>query len=595
MAFFGGSTGVIYRQFSMTIVSAMALSVAVALILSPALTATVLKRPEEEDHTTLVGRASMAMRVWFERNFGRLLDWYHPKAAYAAQHRKKPLIAYAVIVAALVVLFLRLPTGFIPSEDQGMASLSFQLPAGATVERTQKMQLAVERYFLKREKANVDAVLTVAGGAQGGGNAQNAGRGFVNFVPWDDRTGKDNTAEAITKRATMALSGAFRDLEFYALQPPVVRGLGQAAGFSGQLLNPNGLSNEQFDKVRDEVLAEIRAMPQVTNARLTALPDQPTLKVSTDTQALAALGVNPADVNATLTAAWGGRYINDFVDRGRVKRVYVMGDAPYRSRPEDLYQWQVRNAAGKMVPFSAFASFSWTKAPTATFRFSGVQSYEFSGQAATGYSSGDAMKAFETVVANHPEVTLAWSGSSYQERLSSGQAPLLYTVSLVVIFLCLAALYESWTIPLAVLLVVPLGLVGSVLLVSLRGLQNDVYLQIGLTTTMGLAAKNAILMIEFAEQGEKQGKPPMQAVLDAARMRLRPILMTSCAFIFGVMPLALASGGGANARIAIGTAVIGGMLSATALALFFVPLFFVTVRGRKKPPHAEMTEAELQA
>ena len=594
MAFFGGSTGVIYRQFSLTIVSAMALSVVVALVLSPALTTTILKRPEDEDATSLIGRASHAMREWFERNFGKLLNWYHPKATWAAQHKTIPLAAYGVMLVALAVLFLRLPTGFLPSEDQGMAQLSFQLPAGATIERTQAAQQAIESYFLGHEKQNIETLLTVSGGGGGGSTSQNAGRGFISLTDWDDRKGDQNTAESITKRATSALSGGYRDLEFYALQPPIVRGLGQSTGFSAEVLNSSGLSTDDFNKLRDTILTEARALPQLSNVRLSTLPDQPTLKINTDTQALSALGVTAANVNDTLTTAWGGRYVNDFVDRGRVKRVYVMGDAPYRSRPEDLGNWQVRNSAGKMVPFSAFSGLAWSKAPNASSRFSGTSNYEYSGQAAPGYSSGDAMNAFEALVAKHPEVSLAWSGQSYQERLSSGQAPLLYAVSLLVVFLCLAALYESWSIPISVMLVIPLGLVGAVLLVSLRGLENDVYLQIGLTTTMGLAAKNAILMIEFAEQAEKQGKTPLAAVLEAARLRLRPILMTSCAFIFGVLPLALAHGAGANARIAIGTSVIGGMLTATGLAVFFVPLFFVLVRRSGKTP-APALDPEVQA
>jgi len=407
MAFFGGSTGVIYRQFSLTIVSAMALSVVVALVLSPALTTTILKRPEDEDATSLIGRASHHMREWFERNFAKLINWYHPKATWAAQRKTIPLIAYGIMMVALVVLFMRLPTGFLPSEDQGMAQLSFQLPAGATLERTQAAQLAVEQYFLKNEKQNIDTLLTVAGGGGGGGNSQNAGRGFISLTDWDSRKGETNSADAITKRATMALSGGYRDLEFYALQPPVVRGLGQSTGFTAEVLNISGLSAEDFGKLRDTILAEARTLPQLANVRLSTLPDQPTLKINTDTQALSTLGVSAADVNATLTTAWGGRYVNDFVDRGRVKRVYVMGDAPYRSRPEDLAIWQVRNTAGKMVPFSAFSSASWAKAPNASSRFSGTPNFEYSGQAGPGYSSGDAMNAFEALVAQHPEVSLA--------------------------------------------------------------------------------------------------------------------------------------------------------------------------------------------
>jgi len=576
MAFFGGSTGVIYRQFSLTIVAAMALSVMVALILSPALTATLLKRPEDEDETSLVGRASHWMRVKFDRYFGKLIGWYYPRAEKVAHNKRRPLIAYVVMLALLAFLFTRLPTGFLPNEDQGFGQLSFQLPSGATIERTQQAQLAIEKYFLDHEPKNVDTVLTVAGGG-GGGNGQNVGRGFISLTDWDDRPGEQNTAEAITNRATKAISG-FRDLEFYALQPPIVRGLGQATGFQAELQNNGGLSREEFARVRDQILADCRADKRLANVRLTNLPDQPTLKISTDTQKLQALGITAANVNNTLSTAWGGTYVNDFVDRGRVKRVYVMGDGPFRSRPEDLSNWHVRGGDGQMVPFSTFASASWGKAPTSLLRFNAISNYEFSGQPAAGYSSGDSMNAFQEIADKYPGVGVAWSGTSYQERLAGSQGPILYGVSLIVVFLCLAALYESWSVPVAVLLVIPLGLVGAIAMVTLRGLENDVYLQIGLTTTMGLAAKNAILMIEFAEAEVHKGKGILEAALNSAKIRLRPILMTSCAFIFGVLPLALAHGAGANARIAIGTAVIGGMLTATVLAVFFIPLFFVLIR-----------------
>ena len=578
MAFFGGSTGVIYRQFSLTIVAAMALSVLVALILSPALTATLLKRREDEDKTGFVGRNSDRMHHWFEENFARLVDWYHVRARHVAEAKQRPLLLYVVLVVLLALLFLRLPTGFLPSEDQGQAQLSFTLPAGATLERTQQTQRQAEAFILGHERGNVATVLTVAGAGGGGGSSgQNAGRGFMSFTNWDDRPGVENTADAITRRITRAMSG-YRDAEFYATVPAVVRGLGQSAGFSAELVNTSGMPRDRFVQIRDQILAEARADSALTNVRLSALPDQPTLKVVTDNQKLAVLGLAQADVNATLAAAWGGRYVNDFVDRGRVKRVYVQGDAPYRARPEDIALWQVRGSSGQMVPYSAFAQVSWGKAPTSTSRFNGIQSFEISGQAAPGSSSGQSMNKISAIVAKYPGVGLQWAGASYQERLSTGQGPYLYALSLLVVFLCLAALYESWSIPVAVLLVIPLGLVGAILAVTLRGLQNDVYLQIGLLTTMGLAAKNAILMIEFAEQEEKKGKPIIEAAIAAARIRLRPILMTSCAFVFGVLPLAVASGAGANSRIAIGTAVIGGMLTATLLAVFFIPLFFVIVR-----------------
>jgi multidrug efflux pump len=566
----------------------MVLSVMVALILSPALTSTLLKRPEDEDHESFVGRNSTKMREWFERNFARLVEWHQAKVKAVVDRKRRSLIVYGVIVVLLAVLFLRLPTGFLPNEDQGLASLQFNLPAGATFERTVAAQQQIVDYFLTHEKKNISSLQTVAG-AGGATAGQNSGRGFLALVDWDDRPGKENTAEAIARRATKALSG-LRDVEFYATVPASVRGLGQSSGFTAELLNSSAMPRAAFAKVQEQVLADARADPRLANVRLSSLPDQPTLKVDTDTEKLSALGLNQNDVNATLATAWGGRYVNDFNDRGRVKRVFVQGDAPYRSAPEDIDQWQVRSASGLMAPFSAFATIGWSTAPTSTSRFNGTSNYEISGQSSPGTSSGEAMDIIAAIAAKYPGVSIAWAGASYQERLSSGQAPYLYAISLLVVFLCLAALYESWSIPLAVLLVVPLGLVGAVFAVTLRGLQNDVYLQIGLLTTMGLAAKNAILMIEFAEQAERKGMRIIDAALQAARIRLRPILMTSCSFIFGVMPLAIATGAGANSRIAIGTAVIGGMVTATALAVFYIPLFFVLVRRTTRDALAKLHE-----
>jgi multidrug efflux pump len=579
MAFFGGSTGVIYRQFSLTIVSAMVLSVVVALILTPALTTTLLKRKEEERHDGWVYRHTEKARVWFNTNFERMVNWYTERVARVVDRKWLFLAIYACVIAILVILFVRLPTGFLPTEDQGFAQIQFNLPAGATINRTQAAQRTIEDYFLKTEGKNTAAILSVAGagGGGGGGGGQNAGRGFVALKDWSERKGSENGADAITNRATKALGG-LRDVEFYATVPAAVRGLGQSSGFTVELENTGGLTRDQFRAARDKLLADARADPTLAAVRPSDLPDQPTLKVDTDAQKLSVLGLTQASVNATLSTAWGGSYVNDFNDRGRVKRVYVQGDAPYRSSPEDIAKWYVRGASGQMVPFSSFATISWSNAPTSLSRFNGISSYEISGQSAPGKSSGDAMKRIEAMAAQIPGTSIEWSGASYQERLSSGQAPILYGLSLLVVFLCLAALYESWTIPIAVLLIIPLGLVGSVFAVTLRGLQNDVYLQIGLLTTMGLAAKNAILMIEFAEQAEKSGKRVIDAALEAARIRLRPILMTSFAFIFGVLPLAIATGAGANSRVAIGTAVIGGMLTATILAVFYIPLFFVLVR-----------------
>jgi len=587
MAFFGGSTGVIYRQFSLTVISAMVLSVLVALVLSPALTSHLLKSKHDEDGNvkqTWLGRKApwVADKLeWakngFNNGFDRMVKRYTNAVEHVIDHRWIFVLIYCAMLALLAFMFLRLPTGFLPTEDQGGAIVQFRLPAGATQGRTSAVQREVEQYFAKNEGPNLKTIFTVAGGGGGGVSGQNTGQGFIAFTDWANREGKENSADAIVARASAALRG-LRDAQVFALVPPAIRGLGASEGFTMELQNTSGMTQEKFNAARDELLAKANADPQLSGVRLTELPDIGTLRVDADQQKLAALGLSQADVNTTLSTAWGGRYVNDFIDRGRVKRVYVQGDAPYRAEPEDLYQWFVRNSSGTMVPFSSFASLGWSQAPTTLSRFNGIQSYEFQGQGADGISSGDAMERIAKLAGEIPGTSIAWAGISYQERLSSGQAPLLYGLSIVVVFLCLAALYESWTIPIAVLLIIPLGLIGAIVAVTLRGLTNDVYLQIGLLTTMGLAAKNAILMIEFAEQAESKGARIIDAALEAARLRLRPILMTSLAFIFGVLPLAISTGAGANSRIAIGTAVIGGMLTATVLAIFYIPLFFVLVR-----------------
>ncbi|WP_025291701.1 efflux RND transporter permease subunit [Sphingomonas sanxanigenens] len=586
MAFFGGSTGVIYKQFSLTIVAAMVLSVLVALILSPALTATMLKRRVKEGETgdgwierrfPRVGQWTTRLRDGFNHRFDQGVARYTRAVAVTVERKWLFLLVYAAIVALLVVLFLRLPTGFLPTEDQGAASLQIRLPPGSTLGRTNEVARQVENYFSENEAKNIQTLFTVSGGGGGAAAGQNTGQGFINFTDWAERKGAKNGADAIVARASAAFRG-FRDAQVFALVPPAIRGLGQSNGFSMQLQNASSMSTEDFIAAREKLLAAASRDPMLSNVRLSELPDNPTLKVDVDHQKLAVLGLAQGDVNSTLSTAWGGRYVNDFVDRGRVKRVFVQGDAPYRNEPSDIDQWFVRNSSGGMAPFSAFARTSWSTAPSTLSRFQGLPSFEFQGQAADGYSSGDAMDRMAQLAAEIPGTSVAWSGLSYQERLSSGQAPLLYGLSILVVFLCLAALYESWSIPIAVLLIIPLGLVGAIFAVTLRGLENDVYLQIGLLTTMGLAAKNAILMIEFAEQEERKGKRVIEAAIAAARIRLRPILMTSLAFIFGVLPLAISTGAGANSRVAIGTAVIGGMLTATLLAIFYIPLFFVIVR-----------------
>ncbi|MDE0878644.1 MAG: multidrug efflux RND transporter permease subunit [Sphingomonas bacterium] len=586
MAFFGGSTGVIYRQFSLTVISAMILSVLVALILSPALTATLLKQKSKEAaegqwlarRFPKVAGFFATAKTKFNDNFDRGIENFARGVRFVVDRKFLFGVIYLGIVVVLAILFLRLPTGFLPTEDQGIAIVQYQLPPGATQNRTAKIQQQVEDYFLKQEGENVKTMFSVSGiGGGGAPGGQNTGIGFLALKDWADRGTKENTADAITQRASGAFSN-IRDARVYALVPPAVRGLGQSNGFTIQLQNSSGMPLQQFQAARDKLLAEAMQDPAMTGVRLSELPDVPTVHVDVDQAKLAVLGLDQTSVNATLSAAWGGRYINDFIDRGRVKRVYMQGDAPYRSAPSDLDKWFVRGSSGQMAPFSSFAKTSWEVAPVLLSRFNGIQSYEFQGQAAPGKSSGDAIAAMTKLASDIPGTSVAYSGLTFQEQLSAGQAPILYALSILVVFLCLAALYESWSIPIAVLLIIPLGLVGAIVFVTLRGLTNDVYLQIGLLTTMGLASKNAILMIEFAEQAERKGARVIDAALEAARIRLRPILMTSFAFIFGVLPLAVSTGAGANSRIAIGTAVIGGMLTATIFAVFYIPFFFIMVR-----------------
>jgi multidrug efflux pump len=584
MVFFGGSTGVIYRQFSATIVSAMALSVFIALTFSPSIAATVLKRKRGTAEDTWLARKAPAIghaigkaRTKFNNGFRHLIQWYVSNVERVVDRKWLFLAIYAGVCAILVMLFVRLPTGFLPTEDQGAVTVQYRLPPGATLGQTTQVQRAIEDYFLKGpEKKNVSQYFTVAGGGQGL-SGQNTGQAFISLANYSQRPGKQNAADAIVKRASAAFRG-FRNAQVFVLIPPSIRGLGSASGFTMELQNSAGMPQPRFSAISSQLLRAANADPNLSQVRLSQLPDTPTLKVNVDQPTLASLGVNSADVNSTISAAWGGVYVNDFVDRGRVKRVFVQGDAPYRSEPSDIDQWSVRNNQSAMVSFASFAQTGWSVAPVTLYRFNGIPAYEYQGSPAAGQSSGQSMAEITKLAGQFPGISVAWSGQSYQQLLSSGQAPILYGISLIVVFLCLAALYESWTIPVAVLLVIPLGLVGSVFAVTIRGLQNDVYLQVGLITTMGITAKNAILMVEFAEREELAGKRVIDAAIEAARIRLRPILMTSFAFIFGVMPLALSTGAGANSRIAIGTAVIGGMLTATILAIFYIPLFFVLVR-----------------
>jgi multidrug efflux pump len=575
MAFFGGSTGIIYRQFSITIVSAMALSVTLALILTPTLCATLLK-PEPRDGTDAHGRFSR----WFNRNFERGREKYQAALRKVIGRPLVPLGVYAIVVVILGVLFFILPTGFLPEEDQGYILTQFTLPVGAQQDRTVAVAKQIEHHFLVDEKATVADMFSVSGFSFIG-SGQNVGLAFILLKNWSDRPGSQNRAPAIVQRAFAAFS-KIRDAQIFALVPPSVPGLGQSGGFDFELEDHGNLGHQGLVAAQGQLLAMAAQDPKLSAVRPNGLPDTPQLHVDIDDNKATALGLNLGDVNDTLTSAWAGVFVNDFIDRNRVKRVYVEGDAPFRMVPSDLNNWSVRNSSNNMVPFSSFASTSWQTGPSTLQRYNGFPALEIQGSAAPGQSSGTAIEEMQKLVARLPHgAGFEWTGLSYQQLLSGAQAPLLYGLSLLVIFLCLAALYESWSVPLAVMLVIPLGVVGVLAAALLRGLTNDVFFQVGLLATMGLAAKNAILIVEFAEFAVRRGERAFDAAMEAARLRLRPILMTSIAFIAGVAPLAVASGAGAASQNDIGTGVMGGMFTGTVLAIFFVPLFFVLVaRGK---------------
>jgi hydrophobe/amphiphile efflux-1 (HAE1) family protein len=571
MAFFGGSTGVIYRQFSITIVSAMLLSMLVALTLTPALCATLLKPVERSP------KAKRGFFGWFNRNFDQASAHYQSTVERILGRKLSSIFIYALIALLMVVLYLRLPTSFLPDEDQGLLSVQVQLPVGATDARMQSVMQQVEKYMLA--KPGIESMMTIRGMGQNGAASQNAGRAFVKLKDWSERRDKEQTAQAIAQRASKDLS-KIRDARIFVVQPSAVRGLGAASGFTMQLKDLAGLGHAAMMQARDQFLALASEDPRLNKVRSSGLDDTPQFRINIDDKKAGAFGLTPLNINSTLAMAMGGRYVNDFLDRGRVKKVYVQADAPYRMQPENVGDWYVRNASNEMVQFNSFSSSNWIYGSPLLERFNGVSSLEIVGEAAAGVSSGVAMLAAEEIAAQLPEgVGYEWSAQSYQERLSGSQAPLLYAISIVFVFLCLAALYESWAVPFSVILIIPLGIVGAILATMLRGMTADVYFQVGLLTTVGLAAKNAILIVEFAKQLQEQGKSLIDATLQAVHLRLRPILMTSLAFIFGVLPLALSSGAGAASRRAIGTGVLGGMLTATILGIFFVPLFYVLIRS----------------
>ena len=591
MAFFGGSTGVIYRQFSITIVSSMVLSVLVAMVFTPALCATLLK-PVAKGHQ-LTNRGFFG---WFNRNFEKGTDKYQGIVGRLIQRSGRSLVVYGALLAVLALAFMRLPSSFLPEEDQGVLFTQIQLPTGSTQELTLKTIEKVEQHFLVKEQASVASVFSVAGFSFGG-SGQNAGIAFVKLKDWSERTGAESRAGAIVGRA-MGVLLQMREANVFTFAPPAVMELGNASGFDLQLQDRGGLGHEALMDARNQLLAMAAKSRLLVGVRPNGQEDTPQYKLNIDQQKVTALGLTVADVNDVLSVGWGSTYVNDFVDRGRVKKVYMQGQADSRMVPEDLDKWFVRNSAGEMVPFSAFTTGKWTYASPRLERYNGLSSVEIMGQPAPGVSSGAAMAEIEKMVAQLPAgIGHEWTGLSLEERQSGAQTPTLYAISLLIVFLCLAALYESWSVPFSVLLVVPLGVVGAVVATLGFGLSNDVYFQVGLLTVVGLAAKNAILIVEFAKELQESGKSLRAATLEAVKLRLRPILMTSIAFGLGVLPLAVSSGAGSGSQNAIGIGVLGGMLTATFLGIFFVPVFFVLVRSwfatRQPQPVAETLVKEV--
>lgn len=577
MAFFSGSTGVIYRQFSITIVSSMILSVVVALTLTPALCATILNPIKQEE------QKKNGFINWFGEMFNSLSLKYKATLNKILLTPKRWMFIYVLIIGLLGFVFIKLPTSFLPKEDQGTIMIQYTLPEGAITSRTVEVAEKIKDYFLVEEKENMDSIFTISGYSSRS-SGQNVGTAFVSLKSWDLRKGVNNRSDMIGQRASKAFANSkspyfIRDARVIAMNPPVIQGLGQSDGFEFQLQADAGTTRTKLAEVKDKILEEASSNTNIDSVRADGTDSTPQLKVNYDINKALALGLSLNNIDYTLSAAWGGIYVNDFIDRSRVKRVYIQGDAPFRSKPEDLYSWKVRNSAGEMTSFSEFATTKWEFGPEELTRYNGFASFEIQGSASNGVSSGVAMDEMDKIANKYSSGTMhEWSGLSYQEKISTGQSGLLYTVSILVIFLCLAALYESWSVPFSILMVVPLGIIGAVLAVYFRGLDNDVYFQVALLTTIGLVSKNAILIVEFVDTSYKEGKPLIQAAVEGATLRLRPIIMTSLAFIAGITPLALSTGAGANSRISIGTGIIGGTLTATVLVIFFVPLFFVLIK-----------------
>ena len=571
MAFFSGSAGAIYRQFSITIVSAMVLSVIVALVLSPSLCATLLK------HETGKKRlADTGFFGWFNKYFNKGRDGYEKTASFISNRAGRFFVVYVLLIGGMMTIFSQLPGSFLPNEDQGTMYLMVNTPPGSTAERTLESVMQAEDYLLEQQGESVEHLFTVVGFSFAG-SAQNAALGFVALKDWSERTEDHQSVFAIAGSTGGALS-QIKDANAFAFFPPPIRELGNSSGFDVQLVDRQGLGHEALMQARNQLLGAAAQNPKLTRVRPNGLNDVPQFKIDIDNEKAAALSVSLSDINTTLQIAWGSSYVNDFLDKGRVKRVYLQADAPHRMMPDDLYSWYVRNSQGDMVPFSAFATAEWTYGSPKLERFNGNSSVNIQGSPAAGVSTGDAMDELIKIVETLPDgIELEWYGLSYEERQTSSQAPALYGLSILIVFLCLAALYESWAVPFAVLLVVPLGVLGAVVAAFMFGLSNDVYLQVALLTTVGLASKNAILIVEFAKDLRAEGYSLAEAISIAAKQRFRPIIMTSMAFILGVTPLALSTGAGAVSQNAIGITVMGGMFAATFLAIFFVPMFYSSV------------------
>jgi len=568
MAFFGGTVGAIYRQFSLTIVSAMILSVVVAVVLTPVLCSTFLKPGHMASQHGFFG--------WFNRSFDRATTAYRGAVGRIIKVGGRMMVIYLAMLVCAGWILWRMPTSFLPNEDQGILTVEIQLGPGSTETETLKIVEQVERHFLENEKENVHGMMLTLGRASGG-KGQSTARGNIRLRDWSERKDPERRAQAIIDRANQAFSSIINARVFVSA-PPAIRSLGNATGFDFELQDQAGLGHEALIAARDQLMELARRSPLLRNVRTFGQDDSPQLEVDIDQEKAGAFGLPLDAINTDLSAAWGGKYVNDFVDRSRVKKVYVQADAPFRMKPEDFNRWYFRNDKGEMVPFTSIGEARWTYGPMQLERYNGVSAVRIQGRAAAGMSSGTAMLEMERLMGELPEgIGYQWTGMSFQERLSGSQAPFLYALSILVVFLCLAALYESWSIPLSVILVVPLGVLGALVATSARGLSNDVYFQIGLLATIGLAAKNAILIVEFARELFQQGASLADAAMEAARLRLRPILMTSLAFLIGVLPLAISTGAGSGSQNAIGTGVMGGTFAATVLGIFFVPVFFVLV------------------